>query len=89
MTANPATTEWLGLATQDGHYAIQLGAGCDGIAEGTNVFADTSGDIWTLQVLDVSGSPVGDHVCTVVQHAWMGNLPCFKGPDGECDVEYA
>ncbi len=83
-TANPATSEWLGLATQQGRYAIVLGTdpGCDAIGPDMNVLAttDMSSPTWMLQI---DGS---DQVCTVTEWHWMGDTPCFTNADGECDV---
>lgn len=82
-TANPATADWLGLATQGGRYTILLGDGCDGIGPDMNVIADTSAEPWTLQL---EGS---DQVCTVAEWHWQGNTPCFTNEAGDCDVEDA
>jgi hypothetical protein len=80
-TANPASKDWLGLATQQGRYAILLGDGCDGIEQDMNVLADTSDENnWTLQLED------SDQLCAVVEWHWMGNTPCFTNADGECDI---
>jgi hypothetical protein len=45
VTADPASSAWMVLATLDGRYAIQLGDGCDGVVEGVNVLV-TSTDAW-------------------------------------------
>ncbi len=80
-TANPGSSDGLGLATQQGRYAIVLGDGCDGIGPDINVLADTSDDNdWKLQL---DGS---DRACAVAEWHWMGNTPCFTNDDGECDV---
>jgi hypothetical protein len=83
-TANPATTEWLGLATHSGRYTILLGDGCDAIGPDMNVLADRSDDnAWTLRI---EGS---DQVCTVVEWHWQGDTPCFTDDAGDCNVDYA
>ena len=89
VTADPGRSDRVGLATQDGWYALVLGDGCDGIEPGVNVLMstdDTGGLV--LQVVDpILG--LQDQACSVLDQEHLGSEPCGKNPAGECDVAWS
>jgi hypothetical protein len=87
VTGNPANAGWLGLATVDGRYAIQLGEGCGDVVEGVNVLARSDEANLTLQVVDPTQG-VLESVCTIVKRVRTGETPCAKNPDSLCDYAY-
>ena len=89
VTFDPARSDRVGLATQDGRYALVLGDGCDGVAPGVNVLmsTDDAGGL-VLQVVDpILG--LQDQACRVVDQKRMSDEPCRTNPAGACDVAWA
>jgi hypothetical protein len=89
VTADPDRSDRVGLATQDGRYALVLGDGCDGAVPGVNVLmsTDAAGSL-VLQVVDPLLG-LQDQTCSVVEQERMGDTPCGKNPAGECDVAWS
>jgi hypothetical protein len=100
VTANPARSDRLGLATQDGWYSIEPGEGCawlgpdagptgdPGVVQpGVNVLMHADGDALVLQVVDPLLG-VQDAACPVAEWVRVSEQPCAKNPAGDCDVAY-
>ena len=67
VRADPGRSDRVGLATQDGRYALVLGDGCDGVVPGVNVLmsTDDAGGL-VLKVIDpILG--LQDQACRVVE----------------------
>jgi hypothetical protein len=87
VTFNPARSDMLGLATQDGHYAIVL-AGEDCAEPGNNVLIETAADgAVTLQAIAPITAELGP-ACSVGFLLQVDHQPCRQNPDGRCDVAY-
>jgi hypothetical protein len=89
VTADPGRSDRVGLATQDGRYALVLGDGCDQVVPGVNVLmsTDDAGGL-LLQVVDpILG--VQDQAYSVLDQERVGDTPCGKNPAGQCDVGWA
>lgn len=77
-TADPVSPDRLGLATIDGRYMIELGAGCDGLEPGVNV------EIVSIED-DTATLARDSQACTVRVIQQMSTVPCFQIED-VCDV---
>lgn len=71
----------IGLAMPNGHYVVDLGPGCDGIAPRMNVdYLAGSGDVGSLQV------PDSETLCNIYFVAQLSDAPCALNVEGACDV---
>lgn len=83
VTADPARSDRVAVATQVGRFALMLGDGCEGVGPGVNVVIGPE----SVQVVDPLLG-VQDQVCNVTIGERLSSEPCNTGPDGDCDVAY-
>jgi hypothetical protein len=77
-TADPVDPARIGLATLEGRYMVELGAGCEDVTAGVNVEV-----VWASE--DMLMVPSASGGCVMFLGERMSDVPCFQ-TDGVCDV---
>jgi hypothetical protein len=80
---------WLGLATRDGTYVIQLEDGCEDVDAGVNVLVEPVSEDGAIALRAVDGllGPV-ESVCLVTDLVRISDEPCVTDELGRCNVSY-
>lgn len=87
LSSDPINPDRLALATPSGRYAVTAWQGCDGMADGQNIWIYPSLDLppW-LAAAPTTWDGNGQPPCLFRLEGRMDATPCFMNDAQQCDV---